>query len=95
MTKTTKPVFRSVRVECPEQIRLLPDDTYVEVYYGDDKTPSERSYHDGNGVVLGYCPADGEFFTASYNSNGEFMRGGSAPRGGTNFPAEVVEVLTA
>lgn len=95
MTQTATPVFRSIRVDCPEQVRLLPSDVYVEVFYGDDARPTERAVSIGDGVVLGRSLDDGEFFTATYNSDGEFMGGHSSPYGGTNFPAEVVEVLTA
>ena len=81
-----------LRVNYPGDITLQAPGTIVEVFYGDDTTPSERSIHIGDGVVLGRDLNDGEYFTASYDRDGRFM-GGSASRG--EFSAEVLAALGA
>jgi len=81
-----------IRVNYPEDITLQAPGTIVEVFYGDDTAPSERTIHIGDGVVLGRDLNDGEYFTASYDRDGLFV-GGSSSRG--EFSAEVLQALDA
>ena len=81
-----------IRVNYPEDITLQAPGTVLEIFYGDDTAPSERTLHIGDGVVLGRDLNDGEYFTASYDRDGRFM-GGSSSRG--EFSAEVLQALAA
>ena len=81
-----------LRVNYPEDITLQAPETIVEVFYGDDATPSERCIHIGDGVVLGRDLNDGEYFTASFDHAGRFVCGSSS-RG--EFSAEVLAALDA
>jgi hypothetical protein len=80
------------RVQFAEDLTLQAPGTIVEVFYGDDTAPSERTIHIGDGVVLGRDLNDGEYFTASYDRDGRFV-GGSSSRG--EFSAEVLQALDA
>ncbi len=79
-----------IRVNYPEDITLQAPGTIVEVFYGDDTTPSERTIHIGDGVVLGRDLSDGEYFTASYDRDGRYV-GGSTSKG--KFTSEVIRAL--
>ena len=80
------------RVQFPEELTLQAPGAIVEVFYGDDTAPSERTIHIGDGIVLGRDLNDGEYFTASYDRDGRFV-GGCVSLG--EFSAEVLKALDA
>ena len=79
---------RNIRVQYPEDIQLLPTDTWVQVFYGEEETPSERGFYNseertlyGIGLFqdkLGE-PYTNDLFVASYNKEGKFQCSSSHP----------------
>ena len=71
--------YRDIRVEYPEDIQLLPTDTWIQVFYGEDTTPSERGFYNseerqlyGVGLTNGEALEPLTYFVAWYNKEGYF-----------------------
>ena len=87
--------YRDIRVEDTEDIQLLPTDTWIQVFYGEDKEPSERGFYNseernlyGVGLTNGKAVEPLTYFVASYNKEGYFGMSSSHPHMEDNFPID-------
>ena len=97
MTTTIQNVFAQYRVASAYDLVISSSDTYYEVFYADETTPTERCYNAGfveNNeylLVYGYNLVDKTWFASEFKKTGEFCGGDFIET--DDIPADIRAVL--